>query len=166
MSDEGSPAAVSNGAAHPRTAPETSCSHRHSRIAHAACFDKSPWDTLTSESCRDTFRHLSVPSTRHYGWPVRTALVVPAAAILSGQPHQSNRRWTADRLTGDAIRVRATAISIKGSASQWQRELDQGPRITILSASSGSGRCSAFASSHGAHPHIHRHRPGGGSARE
>jgi hypothetical protein len=42
------------------------------------------------------------------------------------------------------------------------------PRATILIALSGNGRCSAFASSHGAHPNIallirhqdRRHRPG------
>src|SRR6516225_7590274 len=44
MSDAGSPAAASNGAAHPRIASGTSCSRRRSKIAHAACFGKSPWD--------------------------------------------------------------------------------------------------------------------------
>src|SRR5215475_4544721 len=44
MSDAGSQAAASNDVAHPRTASGTSCSRRRSKIAHAACFGKSPWD--------------------------------------------------------------------------------------------------------------------------
>src|SRR6516225_9819554 len=59
MSDAGSPAAASNGAAHPRTASGTSYSHPHLKIAPAAYFDKSPWDTPSLVSCCDTF---SLPS--------------------------------------------------------------------------------------------------------
>src|SRR5262249_23528220 len=37
----------------------------------------------------------------------------------------------------------------------WSRSSFSAPRITILSASSGSGRCNAFASSQGARGHSH-----------
>jgi hypothetical protein len=83
MSDAGSPAAASNGAAHPRTAPGTSCSRRRSKIAHAACFGKSPWDDpLGGESCCGAFR-------RPFYGPPASALVVPAADIYRGC-----RMWT------------------------------------------------------------------------
>src|SRR5215472_18172907 len=75
MSNAGSQAAASNDAARPRTASGTSCSRRRSKIAHAACFGKSPWDNSLGGGA-----DAALSAAQFYG-PPASAFIVPAADI-------------------------------------------------------------------------------------
>jgi hypothetical protein len=53
-----------------------------------------------------------------------------------------------------AVGFYESAPQVATSPSRRTRSSLSAPRITILTTSSGKGRCNAFASSHGAHPNV------------
>jgi hypothetical protein len=88
-------------------------------------------------------------STTRTGIHNETQLLTGFGIFLS--PHSLHE--TADR-TGVRVIKRSVPAAISGHAATRSSLSD--PRATILSASSGNGLCSAFASSHGAGIHTSR----------